>query len=260
MKKLNALSLGLAVVLLILLSIQLYFVTTQTDYDDFSIKGEVSACEKNCFNLSVKNVHNGSYIEESPDDVYGGGTSPQVCENILDLRCKELDITKLSEYKMVSRMIGGNRKSFPNFQYLNRFVESPTNRKIYFLYRLLSEDSRTGWVYDDPLTIVSFNVDTKAVSFEGQLNVTGINVQNMYISPKGNYVLITDGFNPRYLPPNTTSGITIFNLRDRTVKSFAVVVDGGSLDFITWIDDNHFFYSENAYNSGRKKIFKIGTI
>lgn len=260
MKKLNVLSLGLAVTLLIFLSIQLYLVTTKPNFDNFSFKGEVSVCEKNCFNLSVKNVYTGSYIEVSSDDVYGGGSSPQVCDNISDSQCSELDITKLSEYKMVSRMIGGNRKSFPNFQYLNRFVESPTNRKIYFLYRMLSEDGRTGWVYDDPLAIISFDVDTRMVSFEGQLNVTGINVQNMYISPKGNYVVITDGFNPQYLPPNTTSGITIFNLRDRTVKSFAVVVDGGSLDFITWIDDNHFFYSENAYNSGRKKIFKIGTI
>jgi len=55
--------------------------------------------------------------------------------------------------------------------------------------------------------------------------------------------------------------INIFNLNDKTTKVFAYTKNGKRLDFIDWIDDNHFFYSINQYEKETiKKIFRIGTI
>ncbi len=263
MKELNRVGFALVLALLILISIQLYFLIIPVNYDHFSIKGDKDTCTENCFPFfKVKNVYTGTNSEVESDYIYGGASSPQICEDVIEtFRCEELDITKLNEYKTVVRMIINKEKSFPNFQYLNRFVESPSNKKIYFLYRVLNENNNeTKTVYDDPLAILSFNIDTRTVEFESQLNVTGINVKNMYISPKGNNILIEEAFNPYYLPKTIAFGIIIFNLKNKMTKDFIVVEKGGWLKFIHWIDDNHFFYSQNYYNNEEKTIFKIGTI
>jgi hypothetical protein len=263
MKKLNKVWPGLTILLLIVVIIQ--FVTyrygnnkSQINNADYVVKG-VAGCTKDCFDfLSVRNVYTGTDTENSPDNIWGGGISPQICEdNTMSLVCRELDISKLPDYKLVSRDIDGKDQKFPVYAYINYYTESKSNHKYYFLYKVLRDykSQETGWIYDDPLAVISYDVETKKVQKEAQLSVTGINVTGFNASPNGSYLMIVDASNPR-LVKNT--GLIIFNVKNKSTKQYEESVNAIH-DFLTWIDDKSFFYIE--YENGSNDIkFKIGTI
>ena len=263
MSKFNKIWPYLSLFLFILVVIQFIVRASEKaiNYRDFEIKGSISPCSEDCSPFSVRTVYKGSQIEvHSSKTDYGGIFVAQICEDIIvGVKCTDLDITKLPDYKTVGRP--NTSETFAIYTYINRYIDSPANKKIYFLYRTLQIDpDKSKWVYDDPLAIVSFDRETREVKKEGQLNVTGLNVKEMHVSPDGSYLLIVDADNPRYLPTTTRSNIILFDLKHKLTSTFASVGNGGTLSFISWINDKHFFYKEYNYGDGRNVTFRIGTL
>jgi hypothetical protein len=230
---------------------------------EFAMEGVLPSCSESCFPFSVKAVYSSAKeIEVEKTYTYGGGAIAQVCEDAIEaIKCSDLEISKLPGYKLV---LGFNSQTqFPIYTYINKYAMSPSNNKIYFLYRVLSEGkSKAGWVYDDPLVIISFNTQTRDVVLEGQIGIIGMNVEDIHISPSGLSLIIVDAKNPRSLPANSMSNIVVYNFDKKSTKIFETVGGGAVLNFITWINDKQFLYNEYKSNqeSTIPTVFRIGTI
>lgn len=263
MDKLNKYLPGLVLFLLVVVVFQFTIITSPKtfNYENLEIKGDVSPCSKYCFPFSVKGVyHDAPDFEVEPSYTYGGNIIAQICEDIIiGVTCKEMDISGLPDYKLIRGR--DTTRMFPLYTYLNKSVESRSNHKIYFLYRILqAESDESKWVYDEPVAVISFDTETREVQKEGELGVTGLNIKEMYVSPNGSHLLIVDSSNPRYLPGTTNSNIVLFDLKNKTTKPFAIVGRGGTLKFLSWINDNHFFYEEYKYGDDQHVTFRVGTI
>lgn len=263
MDKLNKLwyyiTLGLSVV--VILQFAIIASPKKFNYENLEIQGNVPPCSKYCFIFSVRTMYTGLNFEvDDPLETYGGNMVAQICEATIEsVSCKDMDISGLPDYKLLSRP--NTTETFPSYTYLNKSVESHLNNKIYFLYRILqTELDRSKWVYDDPVAVISFNTETREVKKEGELSVSGLNIKEMYVSPNGSHLLIVDSSNPRYLPGETMSNIVLFDLKNKTTKTFSKVGSGGTLKFLTWINDNHFFYEEFKYDDSQPVVFRVGKI
>lgn len=249
--------------LAILVIAQIFVITSKRNYfKNFEIKGSISPCTKDCYRFNVLAVYAGTdIVEYSQKTEYGGNLVAQICEDIiLSMKCTDLDITKLPDYKMVS--VPNIIKLFPNYTYINRYVDSGRYNKIYFLYRRMPDTDldKSRWVYDEQLVVISFDKLTKEIKKEGELSVNGLNVKEMHISPDGSHLLIVDSSNPRYLPNTTNSNIIFFDIKNKITKSFAKVGQGSRLEFLAWIDNKHFFYEEYGYMGEDNVIYRIGEI
>ncbi len=264
MKKINQLLPFIVLFLLVVVTYQFFIESNKTfNYKDFEIKGLVNQCSDTClpFGITgVKAVYTGTNIQVEPSYTYGGNAVAQICEDIIESeRCTNLDISKLPGYQEVSRPDVSSK--FPIYTYINKYVSSLQNKKIYFLYRVLDTDlNKSNWVYDNNIVVVSYNTESKEVKIEGQLSITGLNIKEIHISPNGTHLLIVDSDNPRYIPRTNESNFVIFDLIDKTTKIFKTVVNGGSLKFLTWINDDHFLYYKYEYGNGRDVVFRIASI
>jgi hypothetical protein len=194
---------------------------------------------------------------------YGGNLEVQICNDggIVYFKCTTLDIKNLSDYKEIKR-VNGN-EFFPIYTYINKHVQGAPGNKIYFLYRTRQESklSDSSWtVYNDPLSIISFNTETKEVKKEGQLSITGLGVKDLQISPSGSYLLIVDGPSHGKVPLITSSNIVLFDLKNKTTKIFETGANNDTLEFMDWIDDTHFFYKKSKSGDRENVVYRIGEI
>lgn len=255
MKNIKKILLGLAVLALLVLVVK--FVPNNRQFA-FPISGITDACFQNCnYDPYVQNIYTGiGHVASMTSKIdYGGAISPLVCvDGGIATRCGELDVTKLSDYNVITRTIVGKETSFGNYFYLGLYAISEYQQKIYFLYRLSSPQIADS-AFDEPVKIVSFDAKTKIVTDEGQIAKARIEITDMHISPRGNYIIIIDTSN--------ISGVTVYDLKNkRTLQNIIPLREGGgNIEFVDWIDDTTFIYKIiKHYDKSNEVAFEVGKI